>query len=184
MNRAIFLDRDGVIIENVDHYVRSWADVCFLPGSLPALASLASSSFKIVVVTNQAVVGRKILSLAEAWDLNNRISAEIQRAGGRIDGVYICPHTPEDNCVCRKPSPGLILQAASDLDIDLERSYLVGDALSDLEAGKRAGIPHNLLVRTGRGQIQSRLPEASGLIAAQIFERMETAVAAILSGQI
>jgi D-glycero-D-manno-heptose 1,7-bisphosphate phosphatase len=184
MNPAIFFDRDGVIIDNVPDYVRSWADVKFIPGALSALAVLAGSPYKIVMVTNQAVVGRKFLSLEQAWEINDRIVAEIERAGGRVDGVYICPHAPDENCACRKPRPGMILQAATELDIDLGQSFLIGDALSDLEAGVRAGVAQNLLVRTGRGAAQALLPEASAWAPLRVYDRMETAVEAILSGHI
>ena len=184
MNPAIFLDRDGVIIDNVSNYVRSWADVTFLPGSLSALAGLAGSSYKVVLVTNQSAVGRNVLSLEQVWNLNDQIVAEIRQVGGRVDGVYICPHTPEEKCACRKPRPGLILQAAAELDIDLSRSIMIGDALSDLEAGRRAGVGKNVLVRTGRGAVQAQLPEAAGWMPFQVFERMETAVEAILSGHL
>jgi D-glycero-D-manno-heptose 1,7-bisphosphate phosphatase len=184
MNPAIFLDRDGVIIENVADYVRSWEDVKFLPGSLAALARLAGSIYKIVLVTNQSVVGRKILSLEQVWKINDQILGEVRRAGGRVDGVYICPHTPEEKCACRKPRPGLILQAAAELDIDLSRSFMLGDALSDLEAVRSAGVANNVLVRTGRGAVQAQLPGASTWMPLQVFERMETAVEAILSGHL
>lgn len=183
MYPAIFFDRDGVIIENVTDYVRSWAEVQFLPGSISALARLASSPYKIVIVTNQAVVGRKIISLEEAWTINSRVVAEIERGGGRIDRTYLCPHASTDNCPCRKPRPGMILQAAEELALDLQRSILIGDALTDIEAGRRAGIPHTFLVQTGRGLAQSQLSDSAAYAPQRTFERMETAVAAILSGQ-
>nr|MBI2905503.1 D-glycero-beta-D-manno-heptose 1,7-bisphosphate 7-phosphatase [Chloroflexota bacterium] len=153
MRPAIFLDRDGVIIENREAYVRSWQDVAFIPGALDALQGMAATSYAIVIVTNQSGVGRGMLSLETATALNARVVAEIVRAGGRVDGLYLCPHTPEDGCDCRKPRPGMLLQAARELGLDLTRSWMVGDALSDLQAGQAAGA-QSVLVLTGRGGMQ------------------------------
>ncbi len=182
MNKAIFLDRDGVINENVAAYVRSWADVEIFPGALAALARLRGSSYKIVIVTNQSAVGRGILPLAEAQAINHRLIQEIEKCGGRVDGLFMCPHAPSDACDCRKPKPGLLLQAASALDLDLSRSILVGDALTDIQAGQNAKIPTNILVKTGLGSQQSVLPEAHSLEPFPVYERLEAVVEAVLSG--
>lgn len=162
MRPAIFLDRDGVIVENRDDYVRSPGDISFIPGALPALAKLASSPFAIVIVTNQAAVGRGLISLAEAEAINRFVTAEIVRAGGRVDGAYLCPHRPDEGCECRKPRPGLLLQAAAELNLDLKRSWMIGDALTDLQAGEAAGA-RPLLVLTGRGKDQSALEDNRAL---------------------
>jgi D-glycero-D-manno-heptose 1,7-bisphosphate phosphatase len=177
---AIFLDRDGVIIQNRDTYVRTWEDVEFLPGSLKALADLKRIPHKIVIVTNQSVVGRGLISLETANQINQRIVEIIQDHGGRIDGAYICPHTPEDRCTCRKPQPGLLLQAAKDLPIDLSHSVMIGDALSDLQAGKAAGIPRLVLVQTGRGADQLRLPAVLDVAPYEVFDSLEQVVRAML----
>ena len=97
MQPAIFLDRDGVIIENRPDYVQDWSQVKFIPGSLKALAYLNQLTIKIVLVTNQAGIGRKIISPEIAAGINQRIIRAIVNAGGRIDGIYVCPHTPEDH---------------------------------------------------------------------------------------
>jgi D-glycero-D-manno-heptose 1,7-bisphosphate phosphatase len=154
---AIFLDRDGVIIENVSTYVRSWEDVHFIPNSLVALKRARSSPYKIVIITNQSAVGRGILPLELAWEINQGVVQIIRQAGGRVDAIYMCAHAPQENCACRKPKPGLILQAASELRLDLRHSILIGDALSDLLAGQAAGIPKTILLRTGRGTEQENL---------------------------
>lgn len=182
MNRAIFLDRDGVIIENVDAYVRSWSDVTILPGAVEALSRLCHSSYKIIIVTNQSVVGRGIITLGEAQSIQQRLVQFIRSAGGRVDGIYICPHSPEDACDCRKPKPGLLLQAASEHAIDLGQSIMVGDALTDLRAGQNAGIGANVLVKTGRGAAQSALPEARDLAPFRVYDRLADVIEAICSG--
>jgi D-glycero-D-manno-heptose 1,7-bisphosphate phosphatase len=182
MNPAFFLDRDGVVIENIATYVRSWADVVFFPGALPALARLSGSPYKIVIVTNQSVVGRGIISFSAAQEINKRLVEVIEEAGGRVDGLFMCPHDPKDSCTCRKPNPGLLFQAASLLSLDLNRSILVGDALTDIQAGQNAGVRTNILVRTGRGADQSALPEAHLLAPFLIFNQLEDVVSALLSG--
>ncbi len=154
VNSAVFLDRDGVIIENRTDYVRDWSDVSFLPGSLEALRLLSFTSHKVIVVTNQSVVGRGLITLEQATQINSHMSAEVSKEGGRIDGVYMCPHKPADGCSCRKPLPGLIRRAAEDHAIDVERSLLIGDAITDLQSAWAAGIPRVCLVETGRGRDQ------------------------------
>lgn len=177
---AIFLDRDGVIIQNRDTYVRAWSDVEFLPNALQALARLAASHYSIVLVTNQSVVGRGIISLQKATEINARVVENILQAGGRIDGVFMCPHAPDDHCDCRKPRPGLLNQAAQLLSIDLSRSIMIGDALTDIQAGKNAGVEIAILVRTGRGEVQRELPQATALQPFIICEDLSTAVKTIL----
>lgn len=172
MQPALFLDRDGVIIENRQDYVRSWTDVTFYPQALGALAKIKSSQHKIFIITNQSVVGRGLISQDAAREINERLVKEIQFSGGRIDGVFMCPHAPQDNCNCRKPQPGLLLDAASMHSIDLQNSILIGDALSDILAGQQAGIPRNVLVLTGRGLVQSTLPLASQIPEFLTYENL------------
>lgn len=182
MNPAVFLDRDGVMIENVDTYVRAWSDVVIFPEAIRALARLRETDYKIIIVTNQSVVGRGIITAAEAQAINQRLIQMIEESGGRIDGSYMCFHAPPQGCECRKPRPGLIMQAASELSLDLNRSLMIGDALSDIQAGQNAGIPKNILVRTGRGEKQSRLPEALTLKPFLTYNRLEDAVNDLVAG--
>ena len=155
MHPAIFLDRDGVIIENRASYVRNWGDVEIYPQALQSLAEASTSPFKFVIITNQSAVGRGIISLEVAQEINERLVEEITINGGRIDGVFMCPHAPQDKCSCRKPEPGLLIQAAEKLSIELGKSYFIGDAISDLLAGQAAGVKQTILVLTGRGKSQS-----------------------------
>lgn len=177
---AIFLDRDGVVIENCSNYVRSWADVELFPQALEALAAVRDTPRRIVLVTNQSAVGRGIISREAAEAINEQLLAEIRRAGGRIDAVYMCPHGPSDGCDCRKPRPGLLLRAAAELDIDLPRSIMIGDALSDVEAGQAAGVGQSILLRTGRGRDQERLPAAAALPPFGVHDTLADALRACL----
>lgn len=152
--RAVFLDRDGVINESRRDYVKRWEEFRFLPGVLPSLRTLASSPFRVVIVTNQSAVGRGLMSHDVLEDIHRRMLERIVSAGGRVDAIYCCPHRPSDGCSCRKPRPGLFQQAATDLQIDLGRSYCIGDKPSDLQAGFRAGC-QGILVLSGEGALSS-----------------------------
>lgn len=149
MRAAVFLDRDGVINFNPPNYVKHWGEFCFLPGALAALERLARLELAVVVATNQSAVGRGILSLGDVDAIHGRMLAEIRQAGGRVDGVYVCPHRPDAGCGCRKPQPGLLLRAAAELGLRLEQSVMVGDSLSDVGAAQAAGV-RPALVRSGR----------------------------------
>lgn len=177
---ALFLDRDGVIIENRASYVRSWEDVHIFPQALEALRAAAESPFKIILVTNQSVVGRGIISLKAAEAINSRLVREIEAVGGRVDGVIMCPHAPEDACLCRKPQPGLLLQAAKAYQVELAQSIMVGDALTDLEAGQKAGTKVSALVKTGRGMEQAGLPKADEYRPFPIYDDLFEAISYLL----
>jgi D-glycero-D-manno-heptose 1,7-bisphosphate phosphatase len=156
---AVFLDRDGVIIRNRSGYVRSWDDVKFIPGALDALGHLQAISERLIIVTNQSAIGRGLVTLEQADTINRRVTETIAHAGTTIHGLYLCPHAPEEGCPCRKPEPGLILQAIEEHSINPANAAMVGDALTDVEAGIRAGVPINILLRTGRGAVQEqRIP--------------------------
>jgi len=160
MYPSIFLDRDGVLIENRSDYVRDWSQVKIIPEAIGALALAAIKKYKVVIVTNQSAVGRGLMLLETAQEINQRLIDLIHDQGGQIDAVYMCPHKPEDGCSCRKPLPGLLLQAANDLSLNLQRSWMIGDAWSDVEAGEAAGVRGTILLKTGRGAeqlLQARL---------------------------
>ena len=173
---AVFLDRDGVIIENRANYIRSWDEVTFLPSVFPALRQLFESPYRIVIVTNQSAIGRGFLTLALAKEINTRIVNTIKEQGGRIDSVQMCPHTPQDKCSCRKPEPGMVLQASAELSLDLPTSFLIGDSRTDLLAGKAAGVGQLILVRTGLGANQELLLEESDLSSIHVFDDLAEAI--------
>src|SRR5262245_33740328 len=108
---TLFLDRDGVIIENRADYVKSLGEVAFIPGALRALARMAKHGGHIVIVTNQSAIGRGLLTPVTLEAIHMYMQEAIAAVGGRIDGIYVCPHHPDDNCDCRKPAPGLLLRA-------------------------------------------------------------------------
>lgn len=154
--RAIFLDRDGVINENRPDYVKSLAEFVFLPGALEAVRRLAELDMPIIVVSNQSAINRGLVTQTMVDAITQAMQERIEATGGRVDAVFYCPHLPDEGCTCRKPRPGLFHQAACQLGIQLARSYVIGDALSDVQAALHIGA-QPLLVLTGRGHEQVKL---------------------------
>jgi histidinol-phosphate phosphatase family protein len=181
MHPAIFLDRDGVLIENRADYVRDWSQVKVIPEAIHALSLARTGNYKIVIVTNQSAVGRGLILQANADEINHQLIHLIHHQGGQIDGVYMCPHKPGDDCFCRKPKPGLLLQASQELSLDLQRSWMIGDAWSDLQAGQRAGVRQTILIRTGRGAEQLLQPCPEEVGSHLIFDSLPLAFDAIFS---
>ncbi len=136
---AIFFDRDGVLNVRRRDHVKSLAEFEFIPGALDALSELDVGDTPVVVVTNQSVIGRRLASTKEVDAIHAHLRAAMLAAGVQELSIYVCPHAPEDVCECRKPRPGLLLRAASELNLDLGRSVIVGDSLTDAQAGLAAG---------------------------------------------
>lgn len=156
LKRAVFLDRDGTINVEKDYLVRS-EEFEFIPGVPEAIARLKKAGFLVIVVTNQSGVARGYFGVDAVQRLHVHLQQQLAAFGTSIDGFYFCPHHPEHgkgeyriDCDCRKGNPGMLLQAAADYAIDLANSYMVGDKLADVEAGKRAGC-QPILVLTGYG---------------------------------
>ncbi|MGH9922714.1 MAG: D-glycero-beta-D-manno-heptose 1,7-bisphosphate 7-phosphatase [Nitrososphaerales archaeon] len=147
MNKAVFLDRDGVINENRFDYVKSVAEFKFLPSAAEAIRLLNSDGFLVVIVTNQSAVNRGLLSIEELEKIHHFMLTELSKYGCRIDAIYYCPHKPDENCSCRKPQPGLLKKAILDLSVDPKFSWLIGDSDADEEAARKAGI-NSVIIRT------------------------------------
>jgi D-glycero-D-manno-heptose 1,7-bisphosphate phosphatase len=179
MIQAIFLDRDGVIGENRADHVKSWEEFHFLPGVLDALRWLRFAGFRSFVVTNQAIINRGVASAQVIEDIHARMSLCIARHGGRIDDIRYCPHDYDEHCTCRKPRAGMLLDLAEQWRVDLARSYMIGDACSDIAAGRAANC-RSIIVRTGRGAEQISLPEAHQHPADYVAADLAAAVTWIL----
>ena len=149
MGRHILLDRDGVINRRIpDGYVTSWEQFEFLPRALDALRLLAENGYKAIVVSNQACIGKGLMSAEELAQLTRRFVDAAVKNGGRICDVYYCPHRPEDGCECRKPNPGLLRRAQREHGFVFSQTFLVGDSERDLMAAYEVGCPA-VLVRGG-----------------------------------
>ena len=164
MNKAFFLDRDGVVVEQV-HYLCDPKETRLEKGVAEAIRRMHSLGYLVVVVTNQSGVARGKFTMNEVEAVHCKISEPLAQENEKIDAFYICPHHPDYGtpCSCRKPEPGLIMQAAKDLDIDLAASIMVGDKLSDVKCGRNASLKASLLISTGYGAGEHSKPEAANV---------------------
>ena len=183
MRPAVFIDRDGTIIEEAG-YLDRLDRIAFFPHAVDAVRLLKRAGFAIVVVTNQAGVGRGLYAEQVVHDTHAVIAARFAQAGVVIDGFYYCPHHPEATvpryrmtCNCRKPAAGMLRKAAADLDLDLARSFAIGDKWSDVQAGQAAGA-RSILVRTGYGRATEQSPPPG--VRASVADNLMAAVATIL----
>ncbi len=147
---TIILDRDGVINQDSDDFIKGPDEWIPIPGSLEAIARLCQAGYRMVVATNQSGLARGLFDQDTLDAIHRKMEMEIERHGGRLEGIYYCPHGPDDGCSCRKPQPGLLLQIAHDLQIDLGQAIAVGDSLRDLQAAAAVGS-RPVLVLTGKG---------------------------------
>jgi histidinol-phosphate phosphatase family protein len=177
---AVFLDRDGVINRNRHDYVKSVEEFEFLHGVPEAVCRLSRGGYAVVIVTNQSAVGRGLLGFSEVRAIHDLMLEGLSAAGGAVEEVRFCPHTPDDGCHCRKPRPGMLLDAALEYDLDLRRSFLVGDAASDIEAASEAGC-RAVLVETGRGREQRLELERRGRTGFHVARDLTAAADWILS---
>jgi len=141
MSKAVFLDRDGVINRKAPEgeYVTRWEDMVFLPGVVEAIRAVRHAGFLVIVISNQRCVAKGLLSVGDLDSLHRRMCEKLAADGAVINAVYYCPHDSLPPCTCRKPAPGLLLEAARDQHIDLASSWMIGDTAGDVEAGRKAG---------------------------------------------
>jgi D-glycero-D-manno-heptose 1,7-bisphosphate phosphatase len=145
--KAVFLDRDGVINYKAPEgdYIRTWRELQLIPGAVQAVASLNHAGYQVFVVTNQRGVALARTRMEDLLEIHRRIQNEFARAGATISKIYYCPHDVSARCSCRKPQPGMLLRAACEYDLKLEASWMIGDSVTDVEAGRNAGC-HTLLL--------------------------------------
>jgi len=164
MNKAVFLDRDGVINRKPPEgeYVIRWEDFHVLSGVVEGIAQLNQAGFRVVVVTNQRCVARGLITSTHLEKIHHQMSDCLARAGATIDAVYYCPHEMESRCRCRKPAPGMLLDAAREHGIELSASWMIGDSDIDVDAGKNARCKTaRLLVKNETADGRANGPAAS-----------------------
>ena len=166
----MFLDRDGTLIVE-KNYLGNPDDVVLERFVVPGLLLLQNKGYFLVVVTNQSGIGRGLVTIDQYLAVQKRLDEVLRAQNIELAATYYCPHLPDENCDCRKPKPGMILDAARDLHIDLKQSFLVGDKLSDIEAGRNAGV-RTILVKTGYGAGFSEKVSAD-FVAENLLEAVE-----------
>ena len=162
--KLVILDRDGVINEDSDDFIKSPAEWRPLPGSLEAIARLTAHGYTVVVATNQSGLARGLLDAATLDAIHRRMQGAVAAAGGRIDAIFHCPHGPEDACSCRKPQPGLLRQIAERYGVALHAIPVIGDSSRDLQAARAVGA-RPILVLTGKGRATLQSCDASAVEA-------------------
>jgi D-glycero-D-manno-heptose 1,7-bisphosphate phosphatase len=147
----VILDRDGTINQDSDDYIKSPEEWVALPGAIDAIAKLNHAGWRVVIASNQSGLGRGLFDVATLNQMHDKMNKALANAGGRVDAIFYCPHTPDDHCHCRKPLPGLFEQIGERLNVDLKEVHAVGDSLRDAQAAAASGcMPH--LVLTGKGE--------------------------------
>lgn len=178
----VIMDRDGVINYDSDDYIKSPKEWIPIPHSLNAITRLNHAGHQVVVATNQSGIGRGYYSKDTLNDIHEKLHSELSAIGGHLDGLYYCPHTPDDGCDCRKPKPGMLLQIAHDFNADLKRAYFIGDDFRDIQAAQLVGaLP--ILVRTGKGEKTLKEHKAA-LTHIPIYADLSEVVGAIIEGTI
>ncbi len=159
--KLVILDRDGTINHDSEQYIKSPAEWKPIKGSLEAIARLTQAGWRVVVATNQSGIGRGLFDMAALNAIHDTMHRAVHQAGGRIDAIFFCPHAGDSNCDCRKPKPGMLLEIARRMNVELDGVPMVGDSLRDLQAAAAAGAKP-VLVLTGKGK---KTRDAGGLPA-------------------
>ncbi|MGD8570768.1 MAG: D-glycero-beta-D-manno-heptose 1,7-bisphosphate 7-phosphatase [Gammaproteobacteria bacterium] len=181
--KLIILDRDGVINRDSDNYIKSPEEFIPIAGSLEAIARLTQAGYTVVVATNQSGIARGYFNTATLDAMHDKLRRLLGDHQGRIDGIYYCPHGPDDECDCRKPQPGLLRQIVKDYQVpagEVGEVVAIGDSLRDLQAAQQLGI-RSVLVRTGKGKTsEASLDKEKSLAGTPVYDDLAAAVDALL----
>lgn len=177
--KLIILDRDGVINEDSDEYIKSLEEWIPIPGSIEAIAALSRAGYTVTVATNQSGIARKYFDEYELAGMHQKMCSLVEEAGGEISGVFFCPHGPEDDCDCRKPRTGLLEQIECEFGTSVENAPFVGDSAKDILAAKLAGCKP-VLVLTGKGRTTLAEASESELADVTVFASLQDYVSALL----
>ncbi len=178
--RLIILDRDGVINEDSDAYIKSADEFMPLPGSIEAIVRLNQAGYRVVIASNQSGIGRGLFDYAALERIHAKLHRLLAEQGGHVEAIFFCPHAPDEGCRCRKPAPGMLEDIAERLGVDLTGVPAVGDALRDLQAARAVGaVPY--LVRTGKGA--RTLAAGEGLADVAVFADLHALVEHLLRAE-
>ena len=180
--KLVILDRDGVINEDSDAYIKSVDEWIPIDGSIEAIASLSKAGYTILIATNQSGIGRKIFDEIALSAMHLKLCGLVEDSGGTVDGIFYCPHLPTDHCECRKPGVGLLRQMEAEFSCKLAGASFVGDALKDVEAALAFGCKP-LLVRTGKGLETERMLQSLDFEEVPVFDTLASAARQILSNE-
>ncbi|MDL2328818.1 D-glycero-beta-D-manno-heptose 1,7-bisphosphate 7-phosphatase [Desulfosarcina sp. OttesenSCG-928-A07] len=178
---AVFLDRDGVINVDSPDYIRHENAFHPIPGSLRAISRLTRVQVPVIVITNQSGIGRGLFSMADLDAIHQKLHQMTTTCGGTITDIFFCPHRPDEGCDCRKPRPGLLIQASLRHRIDLSAAVMIGDSAKDILAGKAAGCGRTLLVKTGNGRDALARLSAAGDLPDDVVDDLGAAVTVLLT---
>ncbi len=180
--KIVVLDRDGVINQDSDDYIKSADELIPIPGSIEAIARLSRAGFTVAVATNQSGLARKLFDEQALSDMHHKLCSMVQDAGGLINCIFYCPHLPDDHCQCRKPKTGLLEKIEKELKSTLAGSFFVGDSLKDIESAL-AFRCKPILVRTGKGHGTENEILLDKTLSIPIFDDLANAVTQILAWQ-
>ena len=179
--KLVILDRDGVINEDSDNYIRSVDEWIPIPGSIEAIARLSQAGYTIAVATNQSGIGRGYYDLAELTAMNDKMNHLVNDYSGLINTIAFCPHTPEDGCDCRKPQPGLVRQIEASLNTSAEGAWFVGDTGKDIDVARVTGC-QPVLVKTGKGERTLAKASEDDLVGVKIVDSLADFADYLLNG--
>jgi len=184
MAKVVVLDRDGVVNRDSDEFIKSAAEWTPLPGSIEAIADLSRAGYLITLATNQSGIARGLFDSAALDSIHEKFRKLVESEGGCVDGIFYCPHGPDDKCHCRKPATGLLEQIEAEFDCNLRDCWFIGDSLRDLQAARSHGCKP-VLVRTGKGlETESSLeilPEYKELTDAAVYDDLRHAANDLLA---
>ncbi|MEN8169288.1 MAG: D-glycero-beta-D-manno-heptose 1,7-bisphosphate 7-phosphatase [Pseudomonadota bacterium] len=177
--KLIILDRDGVINQDSDNFIKSVDEFIPLPGSIEAIARLCQAGYRVAIATNQSGIARGYYDVDTLNAMHEKLRGALAALSGSIEMIAFCPHGPDDNCDCRKPKPGMYQAISRRFDMPLEGVPVIGDSLRDLQAAQQVGAMP-ILVKTGKGE--RTLKKGEGLDGIPVFDDLSAAVAALLEG--
>lgn len=178
--KLIILDRDGVINQDSDEYIKSPEEWIPLPGSLEAIAKLNRAGYTIAVASNQSGLARGYFELKDLSAMHRKMERLLAGLGGQIDAIFYCPHGPKDGCDCRKPKPGMLREIGERFQVNLQEVIFIGDTLSDMKAATAAGVSP-VLVRTGKGEITEMLLAENNFSHVPVYDNLLAAVDSVLA---